>query len=444
MAVDPSIYGQVGRGVEQFNPLAEFAQIEQLKGARQQNQLAQLAFGDRERAIADATSQREAVRGFGTDTTANYNRLLSTGNLGAAQGYLKANADQAKTTADADKTKIETAHKRLEVIGQGLGYLKDNPTLENARSILQNFVQVGLMPPDVAQQKLADFQRDPTPQGIQQLATMGYQGAIAAKDQLPTIQNVTLGNRVQTQAVNPFTQQVTPLASAAIGQSADNIANNATARRGQDIAERAALQGGGVQIDGNGNMVVVPNKVVPGQPTQVSPVVGPDGRPLKGKDGGGPKIGAEVQRQIGGIIAFDKDLDALEKAMKDFDPRNPIDQQDMTKRSRIQSIAKQAQLNAKEAGALGALSGPDLGLLEDIQNDPTSLKGAFAGKGGLAAQLAEARAGNRRRVEAIRDQYGEKSLEGFPVNLRPPSEPAASTPAAPASGAADGWGIRKL
>lgn len=135
-----------------------------------------------------------------------------------------------------------------------------------------------------------------------------------------------------------------------------------------------------------------------------------------------PKANAEVQRQIGGIISVQQDLAALEDALKDFDPRSPADQTNLAKRARITSLAKQAQLNAKEAAALGALSGPDMGLLEGILADPTSPRGILFGGAGVAAQLKEARLGNERRIQALKQQYGDKNIPNLP------SLPNAKTP----------------
>lgn len=144
------------------------------------------------------------------------------------------------------------------------------------------------------------------------------------------------------------------------------------------------------------------SKIGQGQTTTL-----PDGTVVTTAPSGGAsgaKPGAEVQRQISGILSLDKTLDALDAALKDFDPRG-LDQFNTEKRARIRSIAKQAQLDAKEAAALGALSGPDMDLLEGILADPTTSKGVLFGEKGISAQIAEAKAGNRRRLDALQQQY---------------------------------------
>jgi len=135
-------------------------------------------------------------------------------------------------------------------------------------------------------------------------------------------------------------------------------------------------------------------------------------------------------------MSFDKDLSALQDALKTFDPRNPADQADTTKRARIQSLAKQAQLSFKEAAALGALSGPDLDLILGIINDPTSLKGAVSGGAGIQAQMDEARAGNKRRITSLTQQYGPDFVSGLPADLTGGTAATPQSPVAPGLDAA--------
>ena len=178
-----------------------------------------------------------------------------------------------------------------------------------------------------------------------------------------------------------------------------------------------------------------------GKPSEMSTpfeVTGPDGKPMLVQQdkqgnikpvqgykpkGDAPKISAEVQRQIGGVMNLDKTLDALEQELKGFDPRG-MDQINVTKRARITAIANQAWLSAKEAAALGALAGPDMKLMEGILSNPASLQGALVGGKGLAAQIAEGRANNKRIVKTLSEQYGDKAIERMPSNLRDQSAAA--------------------
>jgi hypothetical protein len=174
---------------------------------------------------------------------------------------------------------------------------------------------------------------------------------------------------------------------------------------------------------------VQPRQKDPGQPFAGEDADGPgmfqmvDGKPvrvpgLKPKaDAGAGKISAEVQRQIGGVMDLDKTLAALQEEMKNFDPRS-TDQINIAKRTKISSLAKQAQLSYKEAVALGALTGPDMKLIEGVLADPTSFTGIALGNKGILAQLEEARASNKRRVKTLSEQYGDKATAGMNSDLK--------------------------
>ncbi len=227
MAIDASIYGQI-RQPEAFNPLAEMAQFQQLQSAQNQNKLAALGFQDRERAINDANALRGAVRGFGQDTAANYQSLLKTGNLTAAQDYQKKIQEQQKTASEISAKDLETASKRLEVAGQAFGFVRANPTLENAVSTIGYLERNGILSPEQARQYRQTVEA--SPQAIGQLAEQAFRSTLDAKDQLGQIKVTNLGGTSQTTSVDPVTSRVTVLADAPITQSADNAATQATAR----------------------------------------------------------------------------------------------------------------------------------------------------------------------------------------------------------------------
>lgn len=389
-----------------------------LEGQRQQNALQALTLQQNTAASQAQMGERNALAriasGWNANTTPE-DRVAALRNSGMpglmtqADALEKGALDRTKTQAGAAKDNAEAEAKRAEVRwkladrhAQDLARVR---TPQDAVAYIDSAVQSGLLPPQMRDQEIASMQQ----QGLGAWLQAESQAAI------PVVEKFKRDAEMQRAQLTADTQVKT------------TGMNNATTRRGQDIAERAALQGGSVQVDSAGNMIVVPNKAVPGAPVSASPVVGADGKPLKGKDGGGPKISAEVQRQIGGVLSFDKDLQALEDALKDFDPRG-MDQFNTTKRAKIQSLSKQAQLSAKEAAALGALSGPDMMLLEGILNDPATLKGAVSGEGGIRAQIAEARAGNKRRVLSLQQQYGDRAVEGLPSNLKTTEPQAGGIP----------------
>lgn len=208
--IDASIYGQI-RQPEPVNLMAIAGQAQQLQGMQQQNRLADLAFQDRERAQADAMAQREAVKGFGADTTANYNLLLGTGNLSAAQNYQKGIAEQQKAATEAKAKELETAKQRLDLAGQAFGFVRANPTLDNALTAIGYLEQNGVWSPEQAQQYRATVQSNP--QAIPGLAEQAFRTALDTKEQLLKVSNVDTGGQTITQGVDAVTGQVTQLGS---------------------------------------------------------------------------------------------------------------------------------------------------------------------------------------------------------------------------------------
>ncbi len=206
MAIDASIYGQI-RQPEAPNLLAQAAQVQQLQAMQDQNKLAQLAFQDRERQQVDQQRLR-GIYGQGLQGDALENALLRGGFADQALKFGTDRRANAKSDADTQATQIATATKKLEAVGQGLGFLKDNPSIENAQALISSWQHAGLMTPEEAQQKLVEFGKDPSPQGVQRLATMGYQGALSAKDQLAQYTTQNNGATTSILATNPVTGQV--------------------------------------------------------------------------------------------------------------------------------------------------------------------------------------------------------------------------------------------
>lgn len=132
MAIDSGIYSQI-RQPQQPDLIGQAGQFAQLQGAQQQNRLLDMKMQQAQREQQQEDAQREAVRGFSTDTAANTNRLLSTGNLKAAMEYQKTVIDQEKAKREAEKAKIEAQVQKLGFIGQTLTGVNDPTTYSAAR-----------------------------------------------------------------------------------------------------------------------------------------------------------------------------------------------------------------------------------------------------------------------------------------------------------------------
>lgn len=442
MPIDASIYGQIGQGVKSVADYdQQYAQLDAAKQTREIGAL-NLLMGKRQmaaqdRTVADQEALRRVVGGFGADDSANVQSLFKAGRLKEAQDYAKAVAEAKEKAADTGLKAAQTAKYTDEQARAKRHEAYQHITsMRSAEEALASIAGSKDIPEQARGPLMQRFQSTiGNPAAFEQLKDEVLLQTLTPKDMLELLRNrgkdkieaankdIVLGPDGLPTANKPLWAAKNELPLAQLGETKrHNKVSEGISGANLTLARQSA---GKPVYDADRGVFVNP---ATGVATPVT--AGPGGAPIgpKAGAGGAPKISAEVQRQIGGVVSFDKDLNALEEALKDFDPRNPLDQGNTTKRARIQSLGKQAQLSAKEAAALGALSGPDMALLEGILNDPTSIKGAVSGSKGIAAQISEARAGNRRRVDSLSAQYGDKSMEGVKGALD--SAPSTSAPAA--------------
>lgn len=135
----------------------------------------------------------------------------------------------------------------------------------------------------------------------------------------------------------------------------------------------------------------------------------------------GSKMPAELQRMTIGLNSLETGLVAYENLLKDFNPRS-TDQLNMRKRAQIDSLVADLRMQSKEAQALGALTGPDVAILDKALAEPTSVKGALYGRGGLTEQIAETRAAIQRRREGISSLGKPKEGGGPPKKISTDAE----------------------
>lgn len=100
------------------------------------------------------------------------------------------------------------------------------------------------------------------------------------------------------------------------------------------------------------------------------------------------ELSAEQQKQVTAAQNTVNAISEFKKELESFDPRS-IANLSPSERARIQTKYRNMQLQAKDAFALGALTGPDLGIIEQLVIDPTSYKGAYIGKEAINSQASE-------------------------------------------------------
>jgi len=212
------------------------------------NQEAQMKMQEYQRQRAEEDALKDYYR----------NNPNATGEQLRGQGYVKQGFDadkfkgeQAKNNSEIQAKAIETAHKKADLFGQAAGYVKNNPTPENAHGAIDQLASIGALSPEEAAQAHKSVPQDPA--GISAWAAQHYVSALAAKDQLPKIDTQNLGGSHVTQSVDPVTGQVKVLNTMANSQSPDSIASNfrqaaegaanrAVQMRGQNLADARAKE----------------------------------------------------------------------------------------------------------------------------------------------------------------------------------------------------------
>lgn len=219
MGLDASIALQ-GKLPQFDNPLAQFAQVAAIQNAQQQNRLADLAYGEKQREVGENRLLGEQYKSaLNPDGTMDRNKLY-TGMAGAGlgaklPGIQKGYADQDKSAMDAEKSKYETTMKKFEIAGQIMAPVKDQASWDAAR------VQTSqLFGPEVAAQMPAQY--DPV------LVEQKRMQALAVKEQLD-----------QKWKAADFGQKKEEFAY----RQGNDAANRGVTIRGQDVSQGTAIRG---------------------------------------------------------------------------------------------------------------------------------------------------------------------------------------------------------
>lgn len=303
MALDSSIYGLVGRGVRSVADYDADAQRQEANALEILSGKRRMAAEDR--AVADESALRQLVGGFGSDNAANAQSLFKAGRLKEGQAYQKANAELAKTNAEADEKLLKVANETSALSRKQLDFVNDPQsyaawmTAQYSDPVLGKFLKTT----GSLEDKLKQIPQDP--EGFQRFklqAAAGLEKFIELTR--PKLETENLGGTSRTLARDPLTGKVTVTSEAAITQSADNAATQATSRAnnqaqvglGYSRLAEDKRQHENARNDANqsvtyitdpesGNLVAVPTKLAPGAAPVGRGAVGADGKPIMGKGG---------------------------------------------------------------------------------------------------------------------------------------------------------------
>ena len=187
MPIDSSIYARFAPQVKSVQDYEN----EYMRG--QANQLALLGakgdYQDKLRAREQRNALEAAVKGFGSDQTANYSALLQTGNLTAAQGYQKGILEQRKTQSNITKSDAEAKAKTLDSAIKGFEFhtqrLATVNTPEEALAWAQQGLQSGLFSPEQFQSGVTKLQQAASsPLTFEAWKRQAMQGGMSVVEQL--------------------------------------------------------------------------------------------------------------------------------------------------------------------------------------------------------------------------------------------------------------------
>jgi hypothetical protein len=215
MAIDPGIVFQLQQP-QRTNPINRMAQVMQIQGMQDQAEARRAAMERQNKLL-------EVMGGQYAKPEEREEALLRGGFVDQATSLTKNRVDAARVQADTEKNKIDAAHKRVDAWGSSMGFVRQNPTLENATAAVQHLVTMGVMPAEMAQNAVASLQANPTPENIARFADMGFRASLSAKDQLPKLDVQNIGGQTITQAVDAVSGKPTITGAVQNTQSPDAI-----------------------------------------------------------------------------------------------------------------------------------------------------------------------------------------------------------------------------
>jgi hypothetical protein len=306
------------------NALAEYAQLQQIQGGQQAQELARFQLGAAQRAESVQNALTDAYSSS-IDSTGNidYNKLIGSlakgGGASQIPSVLKTKAEttaaklaQTKTQGEIDKNALDLQEKKFKRAWQSAGAAA---TPQIAIDQLTQAVKSGEIDMATATREI---------QNLQNMSPDQYKGwranailkLLDAKDQLgfmlPKVERQDIGGQIVNIQANPMMPGYgQPIAGAAItktptiaeitGQGQLNVSRGQLSLAQQRLAQEA--QGVTYQQDAQGNIVALPSRLPAGGAPVARPVTGEGGAPVKGKLSPFAEKAAAQRTQMG------KDLD---------------------------------------------------------------------------------------------------------------------------------------
>lgn len=278
--VDPNI-AMGYRGIEVPNQLAQYAQIQQIQGGRQAQEMNALKMQEAQAAM----QERNALRQLNPSAD-DYEAQLFKVNPSLGIQYRKEAATTAAQKAAQATSEFELKAKQRKFGDDLKRGLSANPSDENIIAFGQDAVLQGLYTPDQVNATVQQLLTLPVPERVRILSQAG-----ATPSELKPTINVGPTGIVQTPAFGGAAT-VVPGTSAAFGMTPAQEAQNKIAQGNLAVSQgqlglarqRLAQEAQGVtyQVNDQGDIVALPSRLSAGASPVARPVTGQDGAPIKG------------------------------------------------------------------------------------------------------------------------------------------------------------------
>lgn len=477
MALDPNIALGV-KPLELANPLAQYGQVAAIQNAQNQNALAQFQLGAARRQEESQNALSDVYQRSINPETGEIDRKLLLSNVAKSRAAHLLPDIQAKLLeteskqANIKKTDIETEEKQFKLtkdkLTHGWQSLGDAPTPQAAIQKLNEGVKKGYFDFATASKETQQLQ-NMSPQEYQQYRIQKIMGLLDAKDQLTTMLPKTrdrdIGGAIQAIQDNPALPGYgLPIAGGTISKTA-TIADNLAAAK---FAFEKANPTMSIQEDPSGLLAVntrtgVATPVVYG-PTgfQAAPAAAPGASMMRQPPAALPSqrapaipgmasvldqtaapaampVPAEVGARMPGMPVgskkeapakfndTDMQLAGLAGSLKEF--KDEVGKNLFTGAKFVPSGQDTARMTAKYTAllmgvkdlyTLGALTGPDMSIIESQLTNPASWSGKFTSKKGFDEQIKVIEDMLKRTTTNLENTYGrvpkasKRALEGLP------------------------------
>jgi hypothetical protein len=373
--VDPNI-AMSYRGIELPNQLAQYGQMQQIQAAQNQNRMADLQMQEAQAMM----QERNALRQLDPNSP-EYERQLFRINPKLGMEQREKQATIRKTTAEAAASEAELQNKRLNWTWQAIG---SSPTPDKAIANIAKGLKDGVFSMQEASAATSHLQ-GMSPQDYAQYRMDMLMRTVAGKDQLemlaPKIDRLDVGGSFIATQGNRFQPNygqamagIAPIPkTATIGE---RTAQGNLSLAQQKFAFEQANPGYALQETETGLVAVNKNN-----PRDVVPIT------VDGKS-----VGAKAPPAK--LIEVDTQLSALAGSLKAF--KDEVAKRKITGAKGLFTGEDTANMTAKYTSllmgvkdlyTLGALTGPDMGIIENQLQNPATWAGSMTSKKAFDAQI---------------------------------------------------------